>query len=350
MTRYYYTYEVFIDDPSSSLNGCYYYGKRESNKLEGDKYYGSGKLIRNYIDKHGVTKLRKTILGIYENKDQLNEAEHKLIEEKRSLLGIRCLNMHEGGCGGHWVEYCSQEEYEDRCRRTREGFLKHTTPEQRSTNAKKAGLSKRNVSSERKEEWSQSYRRRHELMSPEEKTNIYSQVSSSLTDYYTHASQEELQERRRKNKETNQKTSKKWRDEFFEIFQRTPESFRSKGMMREALELFRHFQSTGVDLTALQTFYSNLESQPEKIITYTEERNNKLKKYQDEKRKKSAKYIYILDNQYFYGEYPTMRYIQQTYGYKLYAQKLEKIALDPFRYKDTYPHLINIERKENFIQ
>ena len=31
MVKYYYTYEIFVDDFDSKLNGCYYYGKRESS-------------------------------------------------------------------------------------------------------------------------------------------------------------------------------------------------------------------------------------------------------------------------------------------------------------------------------
>ena len=58
---YYYTYEIYIDDADSSLDGCYYYGKHETSDLE-DNYFGSGKLIQRYIKKYVTSKLRKTIL------------------------------------------------------------------------------------------------------------------------------------------------------------------------------------------------------------------------------------------------------------------------------------------------
>ena len=50
---YYYTYEIYVNDPCSSFYGCYYYGKHEAQNVP-NNYYGSGKLIKNYIRKHGV--------------------------------------------------------------------------------------------------------------------------------------------------------------------------------------------------------------------------------------------------------------------------------------------------------
>lgn len=127
--KYYYTYEIYVDDADSSLDGCYYFGKRESNKLHDDVYFGSGTLIRRYVDNHGTSKLRKTIIDVCKNRDELNAAEYQLIETKRKELGDRCLNLHEGGGGGHWVEYSSPEHYAWRCSRVSEGMRESHPPE-----------------------------------------------------------------------------------------------------------------------------------------------------------------------------------------------------------------------------
>lgn len=238
--KHYYTYEIYVDDPASDLYGAYYYGKRESYVHPSiDNYYGSGTIIRRYIAKHGVDKLRKRVLCTYSTRDELNIAEKQLIDVKRNELESKCLNRHEGGSGGHWVEYCTPEEYEERRNKVIAGVYEKTTPEERALNAKNAGLSKRNVSPERKAEWSKNYKARHARMTKEEKLDIYSQVSTSLETYYKTASLEELEQRRLKNQKTNQETAKLWRAEFFDMFHRTPESFRRCGKMGEAIQLYK---------------------------------------------------------------------------------------------------------------
>ena len=53
-------------------------------------------------------------------------------------------------------------------------------------------------------------------------------------------SQEEI---KRKNIQTNKETSKRWRDEFKELFGRTPESFRKYGKLQESLDLFKKIKN-----------------------------------------------------------------------------------------------------------
>lgn len=242
MQKYYYLYEIYIDDDSSNLNGCYYYGKRESSKLE-DDYYGSGKIIQRYIKKHGTSKLRKTILSLHSDSSELKTAEQILIEEKQILLQDRCINMHEGGSGGHWVDYCSDEEYKWRCNRVSEGMRASKPPEFWRDNARRAALSKRNVSKERKQEWTDHYRAAHKRRTPEEKMRVYSKVSESLKHYYDSCSTEELELKTLKNKQTNIESARRWRGEFFTLFGRTPESFRSCGLMKSAIDLYKKIKN-----------------------------------------------------------------------------------------------------------
>ena len=348
MVKYYYTYQIFINDSSSTLDGCYYFGKREST-LEPSKdiYWGSGVILDKYIKKHGTDKLQKTIINVFSCREELNNAEYELIEQKRKELGNLCLNRHEGGSGGHWVEYCSPEEYESRCEKVRAALQKKLTDEQRHTLAKNAALAKKNATPDQRAQWSKNQSQRHAQMLQEEKLRMYSQVSNSLKQYYKTISPEILEKKRLKNQQQNQEKSKAWRTEFFNIFHQTPEHFRSRGLMKESLELFRKFQQQGVDIKELQEFYEKFNNQEEHKVVYSKERNNKLREYQQNKRKKTSKYIYIIDGKEFYGESYAISYLKEKYGYKLYAQKLQKISEFPQRYIEKYPNLIDIKRKEN---
>lgn len=236
---YYYLYEVHVINKESKLYDTYYYGKHETDNLN-DNYYGSGTLIRRYIDKYGISGLEKCIIAFYSSREELNEAEKYLIESKRQLLGKnKCQNMHEGGGGGHWVEYIDEEEYKDRCRKVRDGFLANTTEEQRRNNSKKAGEAKKYVSAERKEEWRKHYREAYKNMSPEKKKMKYDKVSKSLKNWYQKDSNKKaIIEKNRKNKETNKRVSKQWRDQFRLMFGCNAEQFRKYGKMKAALILF----------------------------------------------------------------------------------------------------------------
>lgn len=242
--KYYYTYEIKIVNKDSNLNECYHYGKHETDDLN-DNYFGSGVILRNYINKYGTQHLVKTILSFYTNREQLNQAEKELIDIKREQLGDKCLNRHEGGTGGHWIEYCSEEEYKWRVNRVREGLARNTTPEWRSNNARRAGLSKRNVPEERKKQWSQNYKNAYVNMSAEDKHLKYKKVSDSLKKFYANNSNDEkIRLMREHNKASNIATAKIWRTEFFQLFKRTPESFRSCGKMKDAIQLYRRLKNT----------------------------------------------------------------------------------------------------------
>ena len=238
---YYYTYEIHILNPDSELNDTYYYGKRETDKPPDlDKYYGSGKLVLRYIGKYGLQGIHKKVLNVFNTREKLNEAERALVSTQKSTLGDKCLNLHEGGSGGHWVEYCTPREYAERIQRVVEGVYRKTTPESRKLNAINAARGMKNLSPEKRKKLSETHKKRHQNMSQDKKQEIYSKVSSSLHRWYSDPNNEELQrEKNRKNRATNIESSKKWRAEFYSIFNCTPEKFRSYGKMKEAIELYK---------------------------------------------------------------------------------------------------------------
>ena len=48
----------------------------------------------------------------------------------------------------------------------------------------------------------------------------------------------------------------------------------------------------------------------------------------------------IIDEEEFYGESYAISYLKEKYGYKLYAQKLQKISEASLNYMEQYPKLI----------
>ena len=239
--KYYYTYQIKVVNSQSSLFGAYYFGKHETDDLN-DGYFGSSKILCNYQKTHGTFGLEKTILQYYDSREALCEAERKLIEEKRKDLSIQCLNMREGGTGGRWKDYVSPEVFNERIRKSTECFLKKTTPEQRSMNARKAGESRRTP--ERRKAQSERALKMHAERSDEFKTEIYTKAAQSRKAFnQTDYGKQRLEEIKLKNIQTNKETSKRWRAEFKEYFGQTPESFRKYGKLQESLNLFKKIKT-----------------------------------------------------------------------------------------------------------
>lgn len=239
----YYTYSIHINNPKSSLHNKWYYGKHETNNID-DGYMGSGKIIKNYIKKYGVIGLEKNILSYYNNRYELCNAEEKLIEEMRKQRGTECLNMHQGGSGGHWVEYISKEEYNRRCQLVKDGVHKRFSKEELSQRAKYAGLSKRNKNKEWKDKMSEIYSASRKNMRKEDKDILYNKVSQSLKTYYnTEEGKIEWEERLKKNKDSNVCKSKEWREQFYSYFNHTPEYFRKYNKQKESLNLFNKIKN-----------------------------------------------------------------------------------------------------------
>ena len=239
--KYYYTYQIKVVNPNSSLFGAYYFGKHETDNLD-DGYFGSSKVLKNYRAKYGTVGLEKTILQYCDSRKTLCEAEHALVEEKRKDSTIRCLNLHEGGTGGRWKDYVSEEEFRDRVQKSTEGLLAKTTPEQRSRNARKAGESRRTP--ERRQAQSERALKMHAERSEEFKIEVYTKAGNSRKAFNkTELGQQKLADAKAKNIQTNKETSKRWRTEFNELFGQTPESFRKFGKLQESLDLFKKIKN-----------------------------------------------------------------------------------------------------------
>jgi hypothetical protein len=80
------------------VTGRYYIGMHSTSNLE-DGYMGSGKRLRYSIRKYGLDNHKKEILGFFESRELLIEAEKKAITEDM-ITDNNCMNIMSGGTGG----------------------------------------------------------------------------------------------------------------------------------------------------------------------------------------------------------------------------------------------------------
>ena len=80
------------------ITGRWYIGMHSTCNLD-DGYMGSGKRLRRSIRKYGVDNHKKEILGFFENRELLIEAEKKAITPDM-VLDDNCMNLKGGGTGG----------------------------------------------------------------------------------------------------------------------------------------------------------------------------------------------------------------------------------------------------------
>ncbi len=79
---------------TNNINGKYYIGKHQTKDLN-DGYMGSGKLIKQSIDKYGVENFTKQILFSFDNEAEMNAKEAELV-----TLSEETYNLCPGGKGG----------------------------------------------------------------------------------------------------------------------------------------------------------------------------------------------------------------------------------------------------------
>jgi len=90
---HYYLYEI-----RNNINGKIYIGVHKTKVLD-DGYMGSGKVIKQAIEKHGVENFTKTILEIFETQEEMFAREKEIVTEE--FLGREdTYNLRRGGLGG----------------------------------------------------------------------------------------------------------------------------------------------------------------------------------------------------------------------------------------------------------
>jgi hypothetical protein len=79
---------------TNTLNGKYYIGKHQTKDLN-DGYFGSGKVLKHAIKKHGIENFTKEILHVFDTELEMNAKEKELVELNESSY-----NLCPGGKGG----------------------------------------------------------------------------------------------------------------------------------------------------------------------------------------------------------------------------------------------------------
>lgn len=90
---YYIIYKI-----TNLMNNKIYIGKHQTKNIN-DKYFGSGKLLKNAIKKYGVDNFKKEILFIFRTENEMNDKEKELVTEE-FCLRTDTYNICEGGQGG----------------------------------------------------------------------------------------------------------------------------------------------------------------------------------------------------------------------------------------------------------
>ena len=76
------------------INNRYYIGKHKTENIN-DSYMGSGKLLKQAIEKYGIENFSKEILFVFNNEEDMNKKEKELV-----VLSEETYNLCEGGNGG----------------------------------------------------------------------------------------------------------------------------------------------------------------------------------------------------------------------------------------------------------
>lgn len=98
MNKIYY----FLYKTTNIINNKYYYGMHSTRKLD-DGYLGSGKYLRNSINKYGVENFTIEILEFFNTREEMCDAESKLITES-VIIDEMCMNIRLGGFGGFSID------------------------------------------------------------------------------------------------------------------------------------------------------------------------------------------------------------------------------------------------------
>lgn len=90
---YYYIYQI-----TNLVNNKIYVGVHKTKDLN-DGYMGSGKVIKDAINKYGINNFKKDILETFENADAMYAREKEIVTDE-FLLREDVYNLRRGGTGG----------------------------------------------------------------------------------------------------------------------------------------------------------------------------------------------------------------------------------------------------------
>jgi hypothetical protein len=103
-----------------------YVGKHQCNDPY-DDYIGSGLLLQKAIKKYGIENFEKTVLYIFDNEKEMNDAEINIVNEE-FVLREDTYNIGLGGQGGKLIpfKYSLNLSEDERNRRSKQTIAIHT--------------------------------------------------------------------------------------------------------------------------------------------------------------------------------------------------------------------------------
>lgn len=90
---YYTVYKI-----TNKINGKIYIGKHKTDDLD-DGYFGSGKVLKRAIKKYGIENFIKEYIQIFDNEEDMNLLESKLVSPT-FVANSSTYNLKLGGTGG----------------------------------------------------------------------------------------------------------------------------------------------------------------------------------------------------------------------------------------------------------
>ena len=102
---------MFIYETTNNINGKKYIGQHTTSNMN-DGYLGSGKILKQAIDKYGIDNFSRKILCHANNKDQLNELEIYYIDKFNAIESDMYYNIAEGGYGNPRAGFTDEEKEE----------------------------------------------------------------------------------------------------------------------------------------------------------------------------------------------------------------------------------------------
>ena len=79
----------------NKITGEYYFGSHKQETDEFDGYFGSGRFIRESLEKYGKDSLVRKTIACFDNRKESIDLEHKLIRNKKK--NQKCQNRSSGG-------------------------------------------------------------------------------------------------------------------------------------------------------------------------------------------------------------------------------------------------------------
>lgn len=110
----------FIYKTTNLINNKFYVGMHSTDNLE-DGYFGSGKILKYSVRKHGISNHRFEILEFAESRESLKKREAEIVNEEL-LSDPLSMNLKYGGEGG-WDQVNENTSSEERKRRQSKGAV-----------------------------------------------------------------------------------------------------------------------------------------------------------------------------------------------------------------------------------